>query len=116
MSSGCWTRDVKFEDGLNIAKGWGELSSHAWGLKTLLRAKILSHKVLKTNPIELELRNKYQLPMGMERIIKSKVIIELDEKGKIKAVLDIWNGSLPDGIIARICSLIYSMMYERYGM
>lgn len=54
--------------------------------------------------------------MGMERIIKSKVIIELDEKGKIKAVLDIWNGSLPDGIIARICSLIYSMMYERYGM
>jgi hypothetical protein len=64
----------------------------------------------------LELRNKYQLPMGVERIIKSKVIIELDGKGKIKKVLDMWNGSLPDGIVARVCSLIYSMMYERYGI
>ena len=67
--------------------------------------KMVEHMVVSALPsrIEIEMVNRYT-PRHLlgEKEVRSRVIIELDEDGKILKVLDTNNGKLPQGKLAEV--------------
>jgi len=51
----------------------------------------------------MDLETKYVAKiLGIEKVIKSKIVIETNPLGKIVKVQDEWNGHIPDGPIATV--------------
>ncbi|KAA8894348.1 hypothetical protein FN846DRAFT_763780, partial [Sphaerosporella brunnea] len=103
MSRNFWALDAVFEDKMKKAVGIDEVDAQWWGLKAMMRdIDMISHKVTAVEPkrVELEVENRYVLrhtPASMGTVVKSVVVIETDEEGKIKKVLDKQDGKLPQG-------------------
>jgi hypothetical protein len=102
-----WRDDATFSDPLTIATGRKQYAAQWYGLqKAFSEIDRLNHHVRDAgNPILMDLRTKYVIRgIGKEQMIQSLVAIHLDDQGKIVRVEDKWNGELPEGMVAKVCS------------
>jgi len=69
---------------------------------------MLSHQVTQVEPnIVMDVENRYTVrSLNAEKVVKSKVVIDIDGSGKIKRVLDMWGGSLPEGMVSNVGSVM----------
>jgi hypothetical protein len=55
----------------------------------------------------MDVENRYTVrSLNAEKVVKSKVVIDIDGSGKIKRVLDMWGGSLPEGMVSNVGSVM----------
>ncbi|KAF8543802.1 hypothetical protein BDD12DRAFT_874026 [Trichophaea hybrida] len=104
MSRSFWAEDAVFEDNMNKAIGINEVEGHVWSLKTLMKdIKVLNHQVTQVEPnIVMDVENQYNVrSLNTEKVVKSKVVISIDKNNKIKRVMDMWGGSLPEGMLSK---------------
>jgi hypothetical protein len=78
---------------------------------------MISHKVTNVSPnrVEIEVENKYVLrnaPDVTGYIVRSIVVIELDEDGRIKKVQDKQDGHLPEGTLSKVITQNRMMNYD----
>jgi hypothetical protein len=108
MSRKFWAQDAVFEDNMKKAVGIEEVDAQWWGLKALMKdIKMLRHEVTSVAPnrVEMEVENKYVLrhmPTSTGSVVRSTVVIEMDDDGKIKKVQDKRNGHFPEGKLSEV--------------
>ncbi|KAK3070407.1 hypothetical protein LTR53_010529 [Teratosphaeriaceae sp. CCFEE 6253] len=103
-----WKDDAEFTDPLTIAKGRAQYEAQWYGLQTAFsEIERLGHEVKSNgNPIEMDLETRYVVKgLGTEKKISSKIQIWTDGD-KIVKVADKWSGSLPEGSIAQVSSIL----------
>lgn len=105
-----WTDDAVFEDPITQARGRKQYEPQWYGLQAAFsEIERLHHSVTSSgNPIEMDLKTRYKVKgIGMEQVIDSKVLINLDNQGKITHVQDKWDGKLPESSIQNVSQRIW---------
>lgn len=99
---GFWRQDAHFEDPITTAKGYDAYAAQWYGLAAAFTSVTKHHEVTKNEEelIEMDLEQEYKAA-GVTKLMKSKIVIELDNEGKIKHLTDKWNGNdMPSGMLA----------------
>lgn len=96
-----WRNDAVFEDPLTHAKGIKEVASQWFAMP-----KIISHSVTVASRILASTTNPNRIiysqtqeytvrVVGMKKTVKSIIVVDLDDEGKIAKLLDQWHGEEP---------------------
>lgn len=97
-----WRQDAHFEDPITTAKGYDAYAAQWYGLAAIFTSTTKRHEVTKSesSSIEMDLEQEYKAA-GATKLMKSKIVIELDGEGKIQHLTDKWNGQdMPTGMLA----------------
>lgn len=97
-----WRQDGHFEDPITTAKGYDAYAAQWYGLAKVFTSTTKFQEVTKNEGklIEMSLHQEYKTA-GVSKLMKSTIVIELDDEGKIAHLQDKWNSNeLPDGAFA----------------
>lgn len=97
-----WRQDAHFEDPITTAKGYDAYAAQWYGLAAMFTSTTKKHEVTKSDEsnFEFDLEQEYK-SAGITKLMKSKIVIELDGEGKIQHLTDKWNGEdMPTSMVA----------------